>query len=152
MWQAFMLRAAAPSFRRSHPSRQNGLPLAATLALCICLGGCSSSGSGTTKTTPPPPSPAGLGGSNYGWYYLAPPCNREPYGVVYNYNTATATIDSQLQQMYNNGQRRLRIPIYHARGINSGTIMDSTGGTLAPQFLSNLKPPGRCQSGRFCGD
>jgi hypothetical protein len=40
--------------------------------------------------------------------------------------------------MYNNGQRRLRIPIYFARGLNSGTIMDSTGGTLAPQFLSNL--------------
>ncbi len=40
--------------------------------------------------------------------------------------------------MYNKGQRRLRIPIYFARGINSGTIMDSTGGTLAPQFLSNL--------------
>jgi hypothetical protein len=81
---------------------------------------------------------AALGGSNYAWYYLAAPCNREPYGVVYNYNTATATINSQLQQMYSNGQRRLRIPIYHARGINSGTIMDSTGGTLAPQFLANL--------------
>jgi len=36
--------------------------------------------------------------------------------------------------MYGNGQRRLRIPIYFARGINSGTIMDSTGGNLAPQF------------------
>ncbi|HLW85470.1 MAG TPA: hypothetical protein VKR60_09675 [Candidatus Sulfotelmatobacter sp.] len=112
--------------------------MVAALVISSCLAGCSSSGSGTTKTTLPPPSPAGLGGSNYGWYYLAPPCNREPYGVVYNYSTATATIGSQLAQMYKNGQRRLRIPIYHARGINSGTIMDSTGGTLAPQFLSNL--------------
>jgi len=98
--------------------------------------GCSG-GSSTVQKTPPPPV-AGLGGSNYGWYFLTASCNREAYGVVYNYNTATATIDSQLQQMYSNGQRRLRIPIYHARGINSGTIMDSTGGTLAPQFLSNL--------------
>ena len=79
-----------------------------------------------------------MGGSNYAWYYLGSPCNREPYGVVYNYNTATATIDAQLQQMYANGQRRLRIPIYHARGVNTGTVMDSTGGTLAPQFMTNL--------------
>ncbi|MGC2326184.1 MAG: hypothetical protein WA604_05675 [Candidatus Sulfotelmatobacter sp.] len=112
--------------------------MAAALAASMYFAGCSSSGSGPSKTTLPPPAPAGLGGSNYGWYYLAPPCNREPYGVVYNYNTAAATIDSQLAQMYNSGQRRLRIPIYHARGINSGTIMDSIGGTLAPQFLSNL--------------
>ena len=85
-----------------------------------------------------PSFPAALGGSNYGWYYLAPPCNREPYGVVYNYDTATAEINAQLQQMYQNGQRRLRIPIFHARGINSGTIMDSTGGNLAPRFQANL--------------
>jgi hypothetical protein len=105
--------------------------LALGLRLCSCSSG-SPAASGSTLV------PAGLGGSDYGWYYLAPPCNREPYGVVYNYNTATATIDAQLQQMYNNGQRRLRIPIYHARGLDSGTIMDSTGGTLAPQFLTNL--------------
>jgi hypothetical protein len=80
-----------------------------------------------------------LGGSNYGWYNLGPNCDREPYGVVYNYDTATATINAQLQQMYNNGQRRLRIPIFHARGISSGTIMDSTGGNLAPQFQTNTK-------------
>jgi hypothetical protein len=100
--------------------------------------GCSKGSSGTQQGTVPPPTPAAMGGSNYGWYYLAPPCNREPYGVVYNYDSAKTTIDSQLQQMYSNGQRRLRIPIYHARGINSGTIMDSTGGNLAPQFLTNL--------------
>jgi len=106
------------------------------LGLIVCGVSCSSSGSSTGSGPPPPP--AALGGSNYGWYYLAPPCNREPYGVVYNYNTATATIDMQLQQMYTNGQRRLRIPIFHARGINSGTIMDSTGGNLALQFQTNL--------------
>ena len=61
-----------------------------------------------------------------------------PYGVVYNYDTATATINAQLQQMYSNGQRRLRIPIYFARGIDSGTIMDSTGGNLAARFQTNL--------------
>lgn len=105
------------------------------LAAAIACGGGSSSRS---QTKGPPQLPAGLGGSNYAWYYLDPPCTREPYGVIYNYNTATATINSQLQQMYSNGQRRLRIPIYFARGIDSGTIMDSTGGNLAPQFQSNL--------------
>jgi hypothetical protein len=109
--------------------------LLAALALGFGLCSCSSGSSAQSGTTA---APAGLGGSDYGWYYLAPPCNREPYGVVYNYNTASATIDAQLQQMYANGQRRLRIPIYHARGLDSGTIMDSTGGTLAPQFLTNL--------------
>jgi len=112
------------------------LVLVPAMAWTVLEIGCSG-GSSTVQKTPPPPV-AGLGGSNYGWYFLTASCNREAYGVVYNYNTATATIDSQLQQMYSNGQRRLRIPIYHARGINSGTIMDSTGGTLAPQFLSNL--------------
>jgi hypothetical protein len=81
---------------------------------------------------------AGLGGSDYGWYHLDSPCNREPYGVVYNYDTAKATIDGQLKLMFLNGQRRLRIPIYHARGIDSGTIMDSTGGNLPARFRANL--------------
>ncbi len=58
--------------------------------------------------------------------------------MVYNYDTATATIDTQLQEMYDNGQRRLRIPIFHGRGIDSGTAMDSTGGNLSPRFQANL--------------
>jgi hypothetical protein len=124
-------------------NRPNLRLLVLALAVVWSVGeiGCSGGGSSTVQKVPPPPPPpvtVGLGGSNYAWYHLDAPCNREPYGVVYNYNTATATIDAQLQQMYANGQRRLRIPIYHARGINSGTIMDSTGGTLAPQFLTNL--------------
>jgi hypothetical protein len=81
---------------------------------------------------------ASAGGSDYGWYHLDPPCNREPYGVVYNYDVASTTIDAQLRQMYANGQRRLRIPIYFARGVNTGTVMDSTGGTLSPRFRTNL--------------
>lgn len=102
------------------------------IGLLACGGGSPGSTGGASQL------PAGLGGSDYAWYHLDPPCSREPYGVIYNYDTASATINSQLQQMYNNGQRRLRIPIYFARGINSGTIMDSTGGNLAPQFQTNL--------------
>jgi hypothetical protein len=82
------------------------------------------------------------GGSNYGWYAITTtqtnPCEREPFGVIYNYDTATATIDSQLQALYDNGQRRLRIPIYFGRGLNTGTVMDSTGGNLSPRFRNNL--------------
>ena len=115
---------------RPHNSLLAVLPLAVTL--------CSCGGSSSTTHTAPPPPPAALGGSDYGWYQLDPPCIREPYGVVYNYDTATATIDAQLQQMYTNGQRRLRIPIYFARGLNTGTIMDSTGGNLSPRFRANL--------------
>jgi hypothetical protein len=122
--------------RRKHaPLAQFAVLVFLSLALTHCSGGASQA---PPPPPPPPPVAAGLGGSNYAWYQLDPPCTREPYGVVYNFNTATATITSQLQQMYANGQRRLRIPIYHGRGINSGTVMDSTGGNLAPQFQTNL--------------
>lgn len=77
------------------------------------------------------------GGSDYAWYQLSG-CTREPYGVIYNYNTATAFINSQLQQMYNAGQRRIKIPIYFGHGLNTGTVMDSAGGNLHPQFRMNL--------------
>lgn len=117
-------------------------PLLWTVLLAVALGmsiGFPACSGGNTSNSPPPPPPqVGLGGSNYMTYHLDPPCSREPYGVVYNYDTAAATINSQLRQMYNNGQRRLRIPIFHGRGIDSGTIMDSTGGNLAPRFQANL--------------
>jgi hypothetical protein len=116
-------------------SSPSAIKLFAALALFLA---CLHCGSGSSSNHLSPPLAAGLGGSNYAWYHLDPPCTREPYGVIYNYDTATATINSQLQLMYNNGQRRLRIPIYFARGLNSGTIMDSTGGNLAPQFQTNL--------------
>ncbi len=81
------------------------------------------------------------GGSDYAWYELTStpqPCTREPYGVIYNYNTAAASINAQLMQMFNSGQRSIKLPIYFAHGISDGTIMDSTGGNLAPQFRTNL--------------
>lgn len=110
------------------------------VTLLAACGGGSYSPPGPPQPGPQPPPllPAGLGGSNYLTYHLDPPCYREPYGVVFNYDTATDTINTQLQEMYNNGQRRLRIPIFHARGNNSGSIMDSTGGNLAPRFRANL--------------
>jgi hypothetical protein len=40
--------------------------------------------------------------------------------------------------MFAAGQRRLRIGIFHARGVDSGTVMDSTGGDLSAQNRRNL--------------
>jgi hypothetical protein len=121
-------------------NRANRLPqmLARFLAVALSLSLTGCGGGSYPPPPPPPPPPAGLGGSNYLTYHLDPPCYREPYGVVYNYDTATATINTQLQQMYTNGQRRLRIPIFHGRGVDTGSVMDSTGGNLAPRFRANL--------------
>jgi len=82
------------------------------------------------------------GGSNYVWYQVGN-CVHEPYGVIYNYNTAKTQIEAQLQSMYNAGQRALRIPIIFARGQNTGTVMDSTngwlGGSINSQHMQNLQ-------------
>jgi hypothetical protein len=77
------------------------------------------------------------GGRNYGWYQIDR-CTGESYGVVYNYDLQTSLINSQLQQMYDNGHRRLRIPIYHGHGLNTGIVMDSAGGNLSSRFRTNL--------------
>jgi hypothetical protein len=82
------------------------------------------------------------GGSNYNWYHLDRPqtgtCNREPYGVVANFHDAQSRIVDQLAQMIQSGQQRLRIGIFHGHGLNTGTVMDSTGGDLSPQNRSNF--------------
>jgi len=79
------------------------------------------------------------GGSNYAWYRIDPNCVRAPYGVIPNYDTAAAEINQQLEAMFRNGQKRLRIPIYHGRGIGGGTNMESRGGDLNPQCRENLQ-------------
>lgn len=88
------------------------------------------------------------GGSNYAWFHVdcpSQPCPqtgkncRELYGVVANYDSHAALIRSQLEAMYAAGQRRLRIPIYHMHGQDTGTVMDSQGGTLSEQYRQNLR-------------
>ena len=124
---------------------------AAIFLAASILAACGGSGvAHVTMQMPPLPTPsafpsphgsllpAGLGGSNYGWYYLGPGCDRETYGVIYNYDTQKSTIDAQLGQMYINGQRRLRIPIFFGRDVNTGSVMSSSGGNLAPRFRANL--------------
>lgn len=79
------------------------------------------------------------GGSNYAWYRLDPNCVRNPYGIIPNYDSAAPEIDRQLEAMFRNGQRRLRIPIYHGHGIAGGTNMESKGGDLTPECRENLR-------------
>lgn len=83
---------------------------------------------------PPPPV---SGGSNYDFYYLDS-CYREPYQVVNSFNKAPDIIRFQLAGMRKAGQNRLSIGIFHHHGPDTGTVMNSTGGTLSSQDLRNL--------------
>lgn len=89
------------------------------------------------------------GGSNYAWYSLNAPYQpapvtgqncREPYGIIANYHLSNvrSTVLSQLSLMHQNGQRRLRIPVFHGRNLNTGTVMSSTGGDLSSTHRQNL--------------
>ncbi|HVX46898.1 MAG TPA: hypothetical protein VHC49_23600, partial [Mycobacteriales bacterium] len=81
--------------------------------------------------------PLVAGGTNYNWYKLNG-CDREPYGVVQNYDQAKSTIDRQLQAIYDSGQRRLNIAMFHIHGVEDGTLMNSAGGKLTPKDHKNL--------------
>ena len=85
------------------------------------------------------------GGASIGWFHLGPACDRDPYGVIANYMSenealprARETIDAMLRQMYDQGMRRLRIPIFFGHDINTGTVLSSTGGNLSAQHRRNL--------------
>ena len=91
---------------------------------------------------------ATTGGSNYAWYNVVD-CVREPYYAIVNYDIpeVKSTVDAQLQQMYDNGQRNIRIPIFHTHGSGEKCVgppgfrqtnMDSTGAWFAPQCMTNL--------------
>lgn len=77
------------------------------------------------------------GGSNYNFFHLDG-CDREPYGVLKNFHTHEETITEQLTAMHENGQERLIIGIFHHRGPESGTVMNSEGGDIDPQYKENL--------------
>ena len=89
------------------------------------------------------------GGSNYIYYQSA--TSQQPlecFGVVKNYHLQTALIRTQLQDMKNSGQMRLRIPLYFrtdeaspASCANVGALglaMPSAGGNFAAQYRQNL--------------
>ena len=72
------------------------------------------------------------------------------YGVVKNYNnsTARAIIQGHLQTMYNNGQRKLQVMVFHLRSPGNactynpaatGDAMDSDLSNFDHQYITNLK-------------
>ncbi|MER6350220.1 hypothetical protein ACWC10_37875 [Streptomyces sp. NPDC001595] len=79
------------------------------------------------------------GGSNYFTYRVDADCTREPYGVVNSYDQAPGLIREQLARMAAAGQKRLRIPVFHHHGPDSGTVMDSSEGGLGAANLRNLR-------------
>lgn len=89
--------------------------------------------------------PVAAGGSNYAWYdnddsgLPGTPCFWN-YGIIPNYHVSgvRSTVQSQLEAMWNQGQRRLRIPIYHQASPISGYEVDSTYGNLGTQEKQNL--------------
>jgi hypothetical protein len=70
------------------------------------------------------------GGSDYVTHRVDGDCTREPYGVVNSYDHAPELIRDRLAQSTRAGQRRLRIPVFYHRGADSGTVRDSTGGSM----------------------
>ncbi len=87
------------------------------------------------------------GGSNYHWYALGPGCEREPFGIVANYHEfgVRDLVREQLIDMRAAGQERLSLGLYHltpavptADGRVTGTVLDSSGGALRPQYLQNI--------------
>lgn len=116
------------SLRRKH----KWLPVAAATLLLTVM---------TPTATGAPAGPLHAGGSNYDFYNLTGGCDREPYGVIDSFNAGRDTITAQLHQMYDAGQRRLRIGIFHQHAPDSGTVMDSSSGDLSPvdrQQLTDL--------------
>ncbi len=92
--------------------------------------------------------PINVGGSNYAWYSVDQSilnsnqdqnC-RERFGIIANYHQqqVSNTVKRQLDSMFRNGQRKLRIPIFHANDLTTGTILSSTGGNLTGVARNNL--------------
>lgn len=112
----------------------------AALASPVCAQAIFASGFELAK-------PGLIGGSNFHWYALGPDCEREPYGVVANYHEfgVRDLVREQLIEMRVAGQERIALGLYHLTpavptldGRVTGTVLDSSGGALRPQYLQNL--------------
>lgn len=77
------------------------------------------------------------GGSNYNFFDLQN-CDREPFGVLKNFHTRKDVVREQLTAMREGGQERLLIGVFHGHGLDTGTLIDSTGGNLPAQQRQNL--------------
>lgn len=77
------------------------------------------------------------GGSNYNWFHIEG-CFREDFGVLKNLHIYRDVIRRDLEDMYESGQRRLRIGVFHSRDVETGTVISSVGGNLPVQQRQNL--------------
>jgi hypothetical protein len=80
------------------------------------------------------------GGSNYLWYALGTDCEREPYGIVPNYNdpAVRAQVRTQLADMFAAGMSHLSLGMYFAHGTSSGTAIDSSDPAQVAQAAQNV--------------
>lgn len=110
----------------------------ALLAACLTVVPAPGAAAGEQPTTRGTAPETFGGGSNYNWFGLDG-CDREPFGVINKFHQGRDKINQQLRELREAGQQRLRFGIFHRRGPDSGTLMDSTGGRLSKQNTQNLK-------------
>lgn len=119
------------------------------LLSCLALPLAAFSGVDEAKLETAPIAAAAItrGGSTLNWYRLGPGCEREPYGIIANYDRPGVRwkVIKQLIGLRVAGQDRISISLYHQRpeipsldGRVTGTVLDSTGGRLHPQMERNL--------------
>jgi hypothetical protein len=77
------------------------------------------------------------GGSDFP-FYGTDGCRPNNYTVIANYGAHKAEIDSELQQMYKDGQRSIGLTMWFMHG-GHGSTMDSSTGDLAPEGKANLR-------------
>src|SRR5690606_12883231 len=89
----------------------------------------------------------GQGGSNLIWYDVDSACVAEPQAILTDYHQpgVRSRVRDTLAAMFAAGQRRASVVIFHAHGggtdpegLVNELVLDSTGGTLNKQYVTNL--------------
>lgn len=155
-------RAGAAAFRAHASLSERRQPRAELLRACVKValvlfvyGFAESSFAAAVPprlpiASPGPPSTRSIpytgpwrGGSNYLWYALGAGCDREPYGIVANYQQSYVReiVQSQLAAMFASGMARLSLGVVFAHNGSSGTVINSNDPSavaLAAQNVANL--------------
>ena len=80
------------------------------------------------------------GGANYLWYDLGTGCDREPYGLIPNYDQPgwRSQAQQQLAAMHSSGMRTLSIGVIFIDGDTTGTLIDAEDPAQVSQAAQNL--------------
>lgn len=90
----------------------------------------------------------GRGGSNLIWYDVDSACVAEPQAILTDYHQpgVRSRVLDTLASMFAAGQRRVSVVVFHAHGggtdpegLVNELVLDSTGGTLHKQYITNLR-------------